>query len=88
MKTSELIKELMDHLLTYGDRVVITAQKDEDADYTYGTVTTGVVDYGDGTIGIVGEREKRCGDCAYYVVCRTLSAESKACEKFEKEILA
>ena len=31
MKTSELIKELMDHLLTYGDREVITAQKDEDA---------------------------------------------------------
>ena len=62
MKTSELIKELMDHLLTHGDREVITAQKDENADYTYGTVTTGVVDYGDGTIGIVGEREKRCGE--------------------------
>lgn len=59
MKTSELIKELMDHLLEYGDREVITAQQDEDADYTYGTVTTGVVDYGDGTIGIVGEREKK-----------------------------
>lgn len=86
MKTSELIKELMNHLLTYGDREVITAQKDEDADYTYGTVTTGVVDYGD-AIGIVGEREKRCGDCAYYTHCRTLSAESKACSKFEKEIL-
>ena len=87
MKTSELIKELMDHLLTYGDREVITAQKDEDLDYTYGTVTTGVVDYGDGTIGIVGEREKRCGDCAYFTGCRTLFAESKACSKFEKEIL-
>lgn len=88
MKTSELIKELMDHLLAYGDRVVITAQKDEDLDYTYGTVTTGVVDYGDGTIGIVGEREKRCGDCAYYAHCRTLSADSKTCSKFEKEILS
>lgn len=78
MKTSELIKELMNHLLAYGDREVITAQKDEDANYTYG----------DGTIGIVGEREKRCGDCAYYAHCRTLSAESKACKKFEKEILS
>jgi hypothetical protein len=87
MKTSELIKELMDHLLTHGDREVITAQKDENLDYTY-AVTTGVVDYGDGTIGIVGEREKRCGDCAYYAHCRTLSAESKACSKFEKEILS
>lgn len=88
MKTSELIKELMNHLLTYGDREVITAQKDEDADYTYGTITTGIVDYGDGTIGIVGEREKRCGNCAYYTHCRALSAESKACSKFEKEILS
>lgn len=87
MKTSELIKELMNHLLTYGDREVITAQKDEDADYTYGTITS-VVDYGDGTIGIVGEREKRCGDCAYYAHCRTLSADSKICSKFEKEILS
>ncbi len=50
MKTSELVKELMNHLLTYGDREVITAQKDEDADYTYGTITTGIVDYGNGTI--------------------------------------
>lgn len=88
MKTSELIKELMNHLLTYGDREVVTAQKDEDANYTYGTVTTGVVDYGDRTIGIVGEREKRCGDCAYYTACRTLSADSKVCSKFEKEILS
>lgn len=71
MKTSELVKELMNHLLTYGDREVITAQKDEDADYTYGTIKR-VVDYGDGTIGIVGEREKRCvhEDCSYYKICR------------------
>ena len=81
MKTSELVKELMNHLLTYGNREVITAQKDEDADYTYGTITS-VVDYGDGTIGIVGEREKRCGDCACYAVCRTLSADSKVCSGF------
>lgn len=70
MKTSELIKELMDHLLAYGDREVITARKDEDGDYTYGTIKR-VVDYGDGTIGIVGEREKRCvhEDCSYYKIC-------------------
>lgn len=70
MKTSELIKELMNHLLTYGDREVITARKDEDGDYTYGTIKR-VVDYGDGTIGIVGEREKRCvhEDCSYYKIC-------------------
>lgn len=70
MKTSELIKELMNHLLTYGDREVITAQKAEDGDYTYGTIKR-FVDYGDGTIGIVGEREKRCvhEDCSYYKIC-------------------
>lgn len=88
MKTSELVKELINHLLTYGDREVITAQKDEDADYTYGTITTGIVDYDDGTIGIVGEREKRCGDCAYYTGCGSSTADSKICSKFEKEILS
>lgn len=87
MKTSELVKELMNHLLTYGDKEVIAARKDEDGDYTYGTIKR-VVDYGDGTIGIVGEREKRCGDCAYYAHCRTLFAKSKACSKFEKEVLS
>ena len=69
MKTSELVKELMNHLLTYGDREVITAQKDEDADYTYG----------DGTIGIVGEREKRCvhEDCSYYKICRGVTTNCR-----------
>lgn len=79
MKTSELIKELINHLLTYGDREVITAQKDEDGDYTYGTITTGIVDYGDGTIGIVGEREKRCvhEDCSYYKICNGVTTDCR-----------
>lgn len=78
MKTSELIKELMNHLLTYGDREVITARKNEDADYTYGTIKR-VVDYGDGTIGIVGEREKRCvhEDCSYYKICRGVTTNCR-----------
>ena len=59
MKLSKLVNELMTFLLTNGDREVITAQKDpETADYTYGAVGD-IVDYGDGTMGLVGNQEEK-----------------------------
>lgn len=63
MKLSKLVNDLMLFLLELGDREVVTAQKDpETADYTYGTISD-IVDYGDGKIGLVGDREeKKDGD--------------------------
>ena len=59
MKLSELVKELVSFLLENGDREVVTAQKDsETADYTYGSVNV-LVDYGEGQMGIVGDREEK-----------------------------
>lgn len=59
MKLSKLVNELMTFLLTNGDREVVTAQKDpETADYTYGTISD-LVDYGEGQMGIVGNREEK-----------------------------
>lgn len=59
MKLSKLVNDLMTFLLTNGDREVVTAQKDtETADYTYGTIND-LVDYGEGQMGIVGNREEK-----------------------------
>ena len=59
MKLSKLVNELMTFLLTNGDREVVTAQKDpETANYTYGTIID-LVDYGEGRMGIVGNREEK-----------------------------
>lgn len=59
MKLSKLINDLMTFLLENGDREVVTSQKDpETADYTYGTISD-IVDYGEGQMGIVGNREEK-----------------------------
>lgn len=59
MKLSKLVNDLMTFLLTNGDREVITAQKDpETADYTFGTIGD-IVDYGEGQMGLVGDREEK-----------------------------
>lgn len=59
MKLSKLVNDLMTFLLTNGDREVVTAQKDpETADYTYGDVCD-LVDYGEGQMDIVGNREEK-----------------------------
>ena len=58
MKLSELVNQGLTFLLEHGDREVLTAQKDPDADYTYGVVSD-IVDYGDGTVGLVGGCEKK-----------------------------
>lgn len=58
MKATTLVQELMNYILEHGDREVITAQQDTDGDYTYGDLSVGIVDYGDGTIGLVGHREE------------------------------
>ena len=57
MKLSELVNKGLALVLEKGDKEVITAQKDpETADYTYGVVSD-IVDYGDGTVGLVGGLE-------------------------------
>lgn len=62
MKLSNLVKELMTFLLENGEREVVTVQKDpETADYTYGKVSH-LVDYGEGQMGIVGDREENPND--------------------------
>lgn len=63
MKLSKLVNDLMLFLLEHGDREVVTAQKDpETADYTYGAIGN-IVDYGEGKMGLVGDREeKKDGD--------------------------
>lgn len=59
MKLSNLVNDLMTFLLTNGDREVVTAQKDpETADYTYGAIDN-IVDYGEGKMGLVGDREEK-----------------------------
>lgn len=59
MKLSKLVSDLMTFLLTNDDREVVMAQKDpETADYTYGTISD-IVDYGEGQIGVVGNREEK-----------------------------
>ncbi len=59
MKLSDLVSQSLTFLLEKGDREVITAQKDtETADYTYGVVSD-IVDYGDGTVGLVGSVENK-----------------------------
>ena len=59
MKLSKLVNDLMTFLLEHGDREVVTAQKDpETADYTYGVVND-LIDYGEGQMGIVGDREEK-----------------------------
>ena len=59
MKLSDLVNQSLTFLLENGDREVITAQKDtETADYTYGVVSD-IVDYGDGTVGLVGSVETK-----------------------------
>lgn len=59
MKLSKLVNELLTFLLEHGDREVVTAQKDpETADYTYGTINH-TVDYGEGQMGLVGDREEK-----------------------------
>ena len=58
MKASALVQELITYILEHGDREIITAQRLSDGDYTYGDTRTGIVDYGEGTIGLVGYREE------------------------------
>lgn len=59
MKLSKLVNDLMLFLLEHGDREVVTAQKDpETADYTYGVISD-IVDYGEGQMGLVGNREEK-----------------------------
>ena len=59
MKLSKLINDLMTFLLENGDREVVTSQKDPDtADNTYGPIID-IVDYGEGQMGIVGNREEK-----------------------------
>lgn len=59
MKLSKLVADLMTFLIENGDREVVTAQKDpETADYTFGTISD-IVDYGEGQMGIVGNREEK-----------------------------
>ena len=59
MKLSKLVNDLLLFLLEHGDRDVVTAQKDpETADYTYGAISD-IVDYGEGQIGLVGDREEK-----------------------------
>lgn len=57
MKTSQMIKELTEMLAKYGDKDLITAQKDKNGEYTYGSTIT-IVNYCDGTFGLFGYRKE------------------------------
>jgi hypothetical protein len=56
MKMSNLIRCLIDYILQYGDRDVLTVQYHDDSDTkcTYGDIGK-IVDYEDGTVGLLGD---------------------------------
>ena len=56
MTVSRLICELTGFLAEHGDAEVTLVQHENEGDYTYGDVRH-IVDYENGTMGIVGERE-------------------------------
>ena len=56
MTVSCLICELTEFLAKHGDAEVATVQHENEEDYTYGDVRH-IVDYENGTMDIVGERE-------------------------------
>lgn len=56
MTVSRLICELTKFLAEHGDLEVTTVQHEDGVGYTYGDIRH-IVNYEDGTMGIVGERE-------------------------------
>ena len=56
MTVSRLICELTKFLAEHGDLEVTTVQHEDEIGYTYGDIRH-IVNYEDGTMGIVGERE-------------------------------
>lgn len=56
MTVSRFICELTKFLAEHGDLEVMTVQHESDGEYTYGDIRH-TVDYENGTMGIVGERE-------------------------------
>lgn len=56
MTVSRLICELTEFLAEHGDLEVTTVQHENEVGYTYGDIRH-IVNYENGTMGIVGERE-------------------------------
>lgn len=56
MTVSRLICVLTEFLAEHGDVEVVTVQHENEGGYTYGDACR-IVDYEDGTVGIIGERE-------------------------------